>query len=156
MGRLIRCSRARWGGVPVHVEKQGGAGRLPVFQKIPPPGVLEMRGHVVGDDIQNHPHAAAGERLAQTFEIRPGADIGVQTGGIGDVVAVDASRTGREKGRGVDGRYAELFEIRNETKGLGQTKSPVKPHPVGCKGPRIPRLRLRRHRMSSPSRTRTW
>jgi hypothetical protein len=78
-------------GFPVHVEERCVRRVLALFQHIEPPRILEAGGHVIRNDIQNQAHSPVPERAAKRIELFGGADLGIDDGGVGDVIAVGAA-----------------------------------------------------------------
>ncbi|MDQ0735748.1 hypothetical protein QFZ50_002211 [Arthrobacter agilis] len=77
-------------GVPVDVERLRHARGTALPEELPPPGVVGGRldAHVVGHDVDEHPHARGPGGLAERSEAAGTAAVGVDGGGVGHVVAV--------------------------------------------------------------------
>jgi hypothetical protein len=84
--------------VPVDVERFRVTGLAPLFEQRPPPGVLHWRGHadVVGHDVDQHAHAGGSGRLGDGGQALRAAALGVDGGGIGDVVPVVGALLGSQ------------------------------------------------------------
>ncbi len=95
--------------VPVDVERLGVVGLPALLEQGPPPRVLGGGGDadMVRDDVDEHPHSrfpGGSRRGGQAF--RPAA-VGVDRGGVGDVVAVVRTLLRRQDRREVDPVHAE-------------------------------------------------
>ena len=74
-----RTVRRGWGEVPCWSAPSWGSAsrcrRIPrrasraVLQDVRPPPVLDAGGHVIGDDVQQQPHAPILQRAHERFEI---------------------------------------------------------------------------------------
>ena len=104
-----------------------------------------LRRHVVRDDVQQQPHPAVAQRLHERVELRLGAQLGVQPGGIGHVVPVGAAPAGLQDGRGVQVGDPQGVQVRNEAAGVLEPEPPVELEPVGGR-----RDAERRHGVSPP------
>ena len=100
-------------------------------EDVVPGGVLAGGGHVIGDDVQHDPHAVRRERRVQRFQIRLGAELGINTVGVHHVVPVRASPAGAQDRRAVDVADAEPAQVRNEGAGRGEGKAGVQLQPIG-------------------------
>ena len=85
-----------------------------MLQDVPPPRVLDARGHVVRDDVQEQPHAARLEVGRQPVERLPAAERVAQPQRVGDVVAVRRAGAGLEHRREVHVADPERLQVRQQ------------------------------------------
>lgn len=82
------------GRVPVDVEPGGMARGLSVAEHVGPPGVADGSSHVIGHDVDEQADAMGAGGGGERAKVGEGAEARVETGGIGDVVAMGAARAG--------------------------------------------------------------
>ena len=108
-----------------------------------PERVLVGGRHVVGDDVQQHVQARAG----QLAEGRLAAEVRGDPARVDDVVAVGRAAPGLERGGEVEVAHAELAQVRHQPEGVGEPHargraaagrwpSPGPAHAAGSTGPR--------------------
>src|SRR5947209_3688823 len=82
---------------PIDIEEFGITRGLAIFQDIQPPGIVTAHNaHVVGNDIQNLPHAMLVERVDELIELLRSPNFRIQTVVVDDVVSVSAARPGSQ------------------------------------------------------------
>ncbi len=108
---------------PVDVECRGELGRFTVAQDIPPPRVRRVRRHVVGHDVDEQPHAVAGQPVEEGAEPGRRAERRIEAARIDDVVAVGAARRGGEYRRDVEGLDAQLVEVVDQRRRGGEAEA---------------------------------
>ena len=143
--------------VPVDVEPVG-AGRAPALaQGLPDGRVAPQRldeRHVVGDDVDDHPHAAGVRGVRQAGEPLATAELGADPGVVEHVVAVLGAGHRGEHGREVEVADAEGLHVGQDRLGVGEGEAGVQLHPVGG-GQRaaVGGVRVRHGCSSVPART---
>ncbi len=145
------------GRIPFDVEElRIGAAPSPL-QHVQPPGIAAAAdGHVVGDYVQDQPHAFPAQRLDQAAQGRFAAQFGIDTRGVDDVVAMHRAGTRREQGRGIEVADAETGEVADQLGGVIESEVAVELQPQG-RAERFHRgssPRVRRRRASARQRRR--
>ncbi len=118
-GKQHPAPQPRLRGHPVDVEVVAVGRRPAPLEDVQPPGVVRLADpHVVGNEIENQPHRAGAQGIAEAYEVVPVADLRVESVVIGDVVAVLAAGARLQEGRGIDVADAERVEIGNGVEGV--------------------------------------
>ncbi len=78
--------------------------------------------HVVGHNVDNQAHAALLQAFGKVGELFLRANFGVETGVVGDVIAVGAAGMGHQKRRGVAIGDSQIMQVRDYRGGLANVK----------------------------------
>ncbi len=124
----LRAARAR---LPVDVEELRERARLAPLEHIEPPGVVGADAHVIGDEVEQQPHAVGVQGLDQGLEIGLGAELRVQVIEVDDVVAVGRARPRGGDRRGVDVTDAERSQVGDDGVRVGKAEVLVELQAVG-------------------------
>ncbi len=120
------------GGIPVHVEVRGVDAGGPVFEDIPPPGVLPPGDrHVVRNDVEDLAQAGGPERRAHPGMALGAPELPVDVGGVDHVVAVRAARRGLQIGRSVQMGHTQVAQVPGDRRHLVETEAGAELHPIG-------------------------
>ena len=113
--------------VPIDVKKIGMFRSLAILENVLPPGIVALtHTHVIGDHIEDLPHAEMPQFFDEAMEVLFAAYFWIQQVVVSDVVAVNAARTGLQYGRRIDVRNAQLRQIFNQLTRILKTKTLVK------------------------------
>ena len=119
-------------GLPGDVEVGGVPRGRAVLEHIVPPGVIVGRyPHVVGDDVEDLPQAVFVKSRHPGLVILRGTDFRIETGVIGDVVAMSASGPGFQIRRRVNVRDAEIVQVRDDRPGVTEGEAGMELETVG-------------------------
>ncbi|MHC2260238.1 hypothetical protein ACVIVC_002009 [Sinorhizobium meliloti] len=118
----------------VDVEIVGKFAKAAPFDHAVPPVILEMRGHVVRDDVQNETESFGPQRMSEPHKSIVAAQGRVDLVIVDDVVAMGRPTDRGEKGRGVEVRYAEPDEVRDQLHGFCEVHPVAELETVGCVG----------------------
>ena len=80
--------------VPVDVEPFGMTAGATVAQHVPPPGIAQVGGHVIGHDVEDQAQSVAAERRGKRQQPLLAAQFGIHATRIDHVVAVHRARPG--------------------------------------------------------------
>lgn len=131
-GQNDLVSQSLLGGVPLDIEIGRVPAGSPVFERVPPPGVVLSRDrHVIGNNIE---HLA--EPIFSKFPAKRGvrllaAQFGIDAMIIYDVVAMRASGSGLEVRGAVHMRNPQIPQIIRNSGGRIETKTAVELQPIG-------------------------
>jgi hypothetical protein len=121
----------RFQRVPVDVEDRRVRRALAVLQHVLPPGVCRPGdAHVVRHQVDDVAHAVRAQRADPGGIGLVVADLGVQAGGIRDVIAVRAPRHRQQVAGRVRVRDPERVEIGNDRRGVREGEARVELQPV--------------------------
>jgi hypothetical protein len=87
-------------------------------------------GHVIGDDIQEQPHAATVQVGLESLELFLAPQIGIDPRGIADVVAVAAAAAALQQGRRVDVGNSKALKVAQNGLRVAKRKLAVELQPV--------------------------
>ena len=131
----------RVGGVPLDIKELAIRAQATPLKQVQPPGIVTPADrHVIGDDIEDQPHALFAQRADQAAQRRFPAQLRVDRGRVHHVVAMHRSGAGAQQRRGIDMADAEAGEVRHQRHRIVQGKTLMKLQSQG--GPQ--RLRWQR------------
>ena len=100
------------GRLPIDIEIAGVVRAWSILQHVPPPQIRRMGdAHMVGHDVDHQAHAPLLQAFGKRGEFFLRADFRIETGVVGDVVAVHAAGVSHQKGRGIAVADPEIVEI---------------------------------------------
>ncbi len=105
---------------PVDVEPVGMLAAAAVLEHVPPPRIGRMGGHVVGHDVQQQAHVVRAHRRVQRHQPLLAAQLGIDAGRVGDVVAMGRAGHGRADRRQIEMAHAQLRVVRHLRGGIVQ------------------------------------
>ena len=118
--------------MPVDVEPAGEAAGAAPCQHVEPEAIGGAAdAHVVRHDVEDQAEAVRAEGGRHGAEVGLAAELGVEAGRVGDVVAVGAAGARREDRRGVDVADAEVGEVGRERGRVGEAEGRGELQPVG-------------------------
>jgi hypothetical protein len=119
-------------GIPVDIEMVGEAAGGAMRQQIRPPGIGGIGdAHIVGDEIEDEAHATGVEVVDECGEVGFGAELGIESIEIGDVVAVGAAGGGLEQWGSVEVTDSEGVEVWDEGAGMLEGEAAMELEAVG-------------------------
>lgn len=104
-----------------------------MFEHVHPPRVLWTRRHMIGDYVQEQPHAGTLQFADQGLKLPVRAEFGIQRERIGHIIAMSAAMPGLQQRGSVEVRYAQAVEIRHKLSSLSEAEAWTELHPV-CGG----------------------
>ena len=84
------------------------------FQHVEPPWIIrKMHADMVRHEIQDQSEIVVPQRGAQSLEAGFAAELRVELGVVGDVIAMRAALAGAHEGRGIEMGDAERLQVRH-------------------------------------------
>src|SRR3546814_6060478 len=113
--------------MPFDVEELRVRAAAAPLEYVQPPGVARATyRHVVGDDIEDEPHALAAQGLHQTLQRRFAAQFRVDAGRVDHVVTVHGAGAGGQQGRGINVADAAFREVVDQRSSVVEGEVAVK------------------------------
>ncbi len=132
------------GPIDVEVARVGRAGT--VLEHVAPPGIRHrIAGHVIRHEVGEMTEAAAAKSGAPGRVLLLVSELGIERRVVADVVPVGAPRRRLDVRRAVAVRDAQLLEVRQELRGVGETELAAELEPV-----RADRVLRFRHDVAAP------